>query len=126
MTGFYGEMREIASEILGEFKQGVVTLTQITNGPRDPATPHLPGPAIETVYPLDATVSTVFRDNASRALVEGSLIAMSDLVVTFAPPPVVPTLSDKLTIDGETHEIKQINAIPAAGTVVVYKLFVAS
>lgn len=43
MTGFYAEMQEMASELLAEFKQGVVSLNRTTTGEPDPATPWEPG-----------------------------------------------------------------------------------
>ncbi|WP_287241779.1 hypothetical protein [Mesorhizobium sp.] len=43
MARFYDEMhQEFASEMLGEFKQGVVMLTRTVTAPPDPSTPWIP------------------------------------------------------------------------------------
>jgi hypothetical protein len=126
MSAFYQEMADIASGILAEFKQGLVTLSKTVPGTPDPATPWLPGTPTTETYELDATVSTAYVENASAAYQDGSLIEMSDLIVTCAVPPVAPSLDALIVIDGRPHTIKQINAIPAAGTTVAYKIFVGS
>ncbi|MBB4000964.1 hypothetical protein [Aurantimonas endophytica] len=123
---FYEEMQGIASGILAEFNQGTVTLQKTVPGAPDPNTPWLPGAPTTETYDLDATVSTAYVENASAAYQDGSLIEMSDLIVTCAVPPVAPSLDDIITIDGKPHTIKQINAIPAAGTPVAFKIFVGS
>lgn len=123
---FYEEMQGIASGILAEFKQGTVTLQKTVPGAPDPATPWLPGAPTTETHDLEATVSTAYVENASAAYQDGSLIEMSDLIVTCAVPPVAPSLDDGIIIDGKPHTIKQINAIPAAGTPVAFKIFVGS
>ena len=122
--GFYDEMQAVAAGLLAEFKQGVVMLMQMTPGTPDPATPWIPGEPTETTYELDATVSAAYVNNASATYEDGSLILASDLIVTCAVPPVAPQMGDRLAIDGRSYSIKQVNALPAAGTPAAYKIFV--
>lgn len=118
--GFYDEMQDMASELLAEFKQGSVQLRKLTAGASDPDTPWEPGTETTATYELDATVSRV-----QQKYVDGSLIIESDNQVTFAVPEVVPDQNDILVIDGVEHSMKDLRAIPAAGTTVAWIAFVA-
>lgn len=122
--GFYDEMQDVATELLGEFQQGVVQLVRVTQGASDPATPWEPGVPTETTYELNATVGTTYVNNASATYDDGSLILASDVVVTCSVPVVTPMLSDRVVIDGRAYSVKQVNALPAAGTPAAYKIFV--
>lgn len=122
--GFYDEMQDVASELLAEFKQGAVTLTQTTRGSPDPATPWIPGAPTETTYNLSATVGAAYVSNASATYDDGTLILASDLIVTCAAPPVAPEMGSTVTIDERGYSIKQITALPAGGTPAAYKIFV--
>lgn len=117
---FYEEMRGVATELLGEFLQGVVQLVRVTPGAPDPATPWEPGAPTETTYALEATVSRV-----AEKYVDGTLIVATDNQVMFAVPQVVPTLADKLLIDGTVQVMKDLRPIPGAGVTVAYIAFVA-
>ena len=118
--GFYDEMADTAAELLGEFAQGKVTLTQITPGTPDPATPWIPGSPTETTYDLQATVARLHHRYEN-----GTLITEIGDMVTFAVPPVAPGLADKLTIDGITRSITNLTPIPAAGDPVAWKAWCA-
>lgn len=122
--GFYDEMQATAAGLLAEFKQGTVTLTRIAPGVSDPATPWIPGAPTETPYDLDATVGAAYVDNASATYDDGSLILASDLIVTCAVPPIVPQMTDAISIDGKGYAIKRIVALPAAGVPAAYKISV--
>lgn len=124
MNDFYAEMADVATELLTEFKQGVVTLTRVTHGEADPATPWIPGGTTEQAYDLNATVAAVTVDQANAQYIDGTTITNADVVVTCAVPPVVPTLTDTLSIDGKVRIIKKIVQVPAAGIPIVFKLFV--
>ncbi|TIL30322.1 hypothetical protein [Mesorhizobium sp.] len=65
--------QEFASEMLGEFKQGVVMLTRTVTAPPDPSTPWIPGEPVTTVYPLDAVMRRV-----SQKYVDGTLTVATD------------------------------------------------
>jgi hypothetical protein len=118
--GFYDDMADVASEVLAEFKQGVVTLVRSTTTIPDPAEPW--NKTVTTAsYSLNASVRRVEGD-----YVDGALILATDNQVTFAVPAVTPVLADKITIDGVAHAIKDLRPIPAAGTPVAYIAFVAA
>lgn len=120
MADFYDEMQEFASEMLGEFKQGVVAISRTVTAPADPSTPWIPGAPTTTVYPLDAVVRRV-----SQKYVDGTLIVATDNQITFAVPVVVPAMTDMLIIDGAELVMKDLRPIPPAGTPVAYIAFVA-
>ncbi|PSM18225.1 hypothetical protein [Nitratireductor sp. StC3] len=119
---FYDEMREAADDLLGEFAQGVVTLTQqVDSGaPIDPAKPWLGSIIDEQVYALDATVRRV-----AQKFVDGTLIVATDDQITFAVPAVAPTMDDTFSVDGTVRVLKDLRPIPAAGDPVAYVAFVA-
>ncbi|WP_246689047.1 hypothetical protein [Mesorhizobium sp. WSM4310] len=110
----------MAVALLGEFKQGAVTLKRETPGVADPAQPWVPvEPTVET-WPLDAVVRRV-----SQKYIDGTLIVATDNQITFAVPATVPAMTDTLVIDCAEHAMKDLRPIPAAGTPVAYIAFVA-
>lgn len=117
---FYDEMRGVADELLGEFKQGTVTLSRTVTAEPDPATPWIPGTETTTTYPLDAVVKRV-----DQRYENGVLIVQTGDIVTFAVPAVVPAFTDKLVIDGIERVITSLRPTPAAGVTVAWKAFVA-
>lgn len=117
---FYDDMAAVAADVLAEFKQGAVVLIRNTRAPADPSTPWIPGAATPTSYTLDATVRGV-----SGEFVDGTEILATDLQVTSAVPPVVPSIAtDTMTIDGRAVTILRIEQVPAAGTPVAYRFLV--
>jgi hypothetical protein len=114
--GFYDDMADVASSVLAEFKQGVVTLTHSVPGTPDPETPWIPADPTETTYTLDAVVSPV-----GEQFIDGTTILASDEMVSAAPFGVEPEPGDTLSIDGVTVTIIKQMRIPSAGTVVVWK-----
>ncbi|WP_336802470.1 hypothetical protein [Kaistia sp. MMO-174] len=118
--GFYDEMQDVATELLSEFKQGVVQLIRVTPGAPDPATPWEPGPPTQATYDLKATVT---REH--QRYENGVLIVETGDMVMFAVPEVTPLLSDKLVIDGAVRSITNLTPIPAAGDPVAWKAWCA-
>ncbi|TPN26622.1 hypothetical protein FKO01_25450 [Mesorhizobium sp. B2-3-3] len=117
---FYAEMADMASELLGEFNQGVVTLKRETPGVVDPDRPWVPVELTVETWPLAAVARRV-----SQKYVDGTLIIATDNQITFAVPAAVPAMTDTLLIDGVEHAMKDLRQIPAAGTPVAYIAFVA-
>lgn len=118
---FYSDMAAIASDILTEFKQGAVVLTHMTDTgtPLDVDAPWLGNTMTPVDYPLSATVSGV-----SEEFVNGTTIVASDLEITAAVLAVEPVQADTVTIDGKAVTLLKIVRIPAAGTVVAWRLIV--
>lgn len=117
--GFYDEMADIATELLGEFQQGSVQLVRSVSAPSDPSTPWQPGDPTLATYDLAAAVRGV-----SQRYVDGTTILSSDQQVTCAVPPVTPDMTtDTLLIDGIAVTVLKNMPIPASGTPVAY-LFV--
>lgn len=121
MTDFYDEMRGVADELLGEFKQGSVVLKRETPGIPDPDKPWEPVEPTAETWELSAAVRRV-----STKYVDGTLIIATDNQVTFAVPATVPLMTDHLVIDGREQAIKDLRPLPAAGTVVAHIAFVAA
>ena len=113
---FYGDMQGIASELLKEFKQGVVAYME-PGAVTGPDYAPVIGPEVEHV--LDAAVSGVggmYRDS--------TLIRQTDKLVTAAVFGAVPTMAGAIVVDGQRLQIVQIKAVPEAGTVICWKIVV--
>src|SRR5690606_26331528 len=119
MSDFYGDMAGIASEILAEFKQGVITLTKTAPGEPDPATPWISGEPIEVTYPLDATAKPV-----SEEFINGTTIIATDIEIVSAVFGADPDPADQVEIDGRPATTIKVMRIPAAGTVVAWRFIV--
>ena len=119
MSAFYEEMAGIATELLGEFSQGTITLSKSgTSTPApNPWEPPVTGDA--TPYTLKATARPV-----EEKFVDGTTIFSTDIEVTAAPFGSDPDPSDAITIDGKAYSIVTVMRIPAAGTVVAWKIVV--
>jgi hypothetical protein len=119
MAGFYDEMQEVATDLLTEFQQGQVSLKRVTTTPGE----NEWDPPTETseTWPLKAAVRTV-----SMKYVDGTLIIAGDRQVTFAVPDTTPLLTDLLAIDGKDHAMKDLRALPGAGTVAAWIAFIAA
>lgn len=117
----------IAVEVAAAFeevRQGTVVLQRITYAAPDPATPWIPGEATAVAYDLDAIASAVTVDQANAKFIDGTTITTADIVLTCSVPPVVPAMTDTLTVDGEVRMIKKIVQVPSAGVPVLFKIFV--
>lgn len=119
MPSFYDEMAEMATELLGEFKQGEVSLKRIVSVP----VPNPWDPPTETAqtWSLAATVKRLHQRYEN-----GVLIVETGDMVTFAVPEVEPLLTDTLIIDGAERVITNLTPIPPAGTVLAYKAWCAA
>lgn len=115
MADFYKDMQKLASDVIKEFQQGVVTYTAMIagNGPADD-----PGEPREVTKEIPATVQGVqFR------YIDGTNIVASDGQLTMpADLGVVPSIEGYITVDGKRHRIIQVTAIPPAGTPVAYSI----
>lgn len=113
----YDDLRPTVTEIMDEFKQGVVTLIQVTagSGPIDN-----PGPSIETSHALTATVKGV-----SFKFVKDGLAVSSDLEVTSATiSTVIPDENDFISIDDTRYKIVKFILIPPTTDTIAWKFIV--
>lgn len=114
----YEELRDtVAKPLLKEFKQGSISLIQMTpgSGPIDN-----PGPATQTTISLDAVAKGV-----SFKYVRDGFATSTDLIVTAAiVDGITPTKNDFIEIDGVRHKIIEDISPPAAGSRVVWKFIV--
>lgn len=117
MSDFYSDMQNVAAEILGEFKQGVIAYIGVTPG-NGPA--HNPGPSVEAAPVI---VSGVARGVKAK-YVDGTTIVATDLQMTMPGKGVAPAMNGFVTIDGVRHKIVHIDRKPSAGTVVAWTVII--
>lgn len=115
--GFYDEMQAVASELLAEFKQGVVQLVQSTpgTGPIDN-----PGDGTTTTTDLDAVVKGV----SYKYLRDANILTTDLQVIAAIVPDITPTPNDFIIIDGISHKIVQDISTPASDVRAVWKWIV--
>jgi hypothetical protein len=116
---FYEEMAGIATELLGEFKQGTVAfiIPGTTTPGENPWDPPIVTPP--QAFDLDATAKGV-----SEQYVGTDGIVGTDTEVTIAPFGEELTTSTPLTIDGQAVTVVKVMRIPRAGEVVAWKVVV--
>lgn len=110
---FYDEMQDVATELLQEFKQGVI----VYRGPTQGAQPWEPVTYTDTPV-SGGTVSGVSQQYTN------DLTTTSDLHAILPVFGVTPTNSGRLIIDGTERQIIRVMPSPAAGTVVCWHVFV--
>lgn len=114
----YDDMQKLATEILTEFKQGVIQLVTVTPG-NGPA--HNPGPATETTVTL---VGAVARGIKFKYVQMGLGVA-SDMQVTHSVQQgATPAINGFVIIDGVRYKIVNIVDKPGAGVIVAHTLIV--
>ena len=121
MSSFYGNLQSTAKRLMKQFKQGAVYHVRDGDPTGDPWNPQ-PGVPIET--PVDATVSGVSQMYVGQPLENGTMISQSDLVVTIPDFGLAPLLGDRIKLDGVIKNIIKIDRIPAAGTVIAWRVFI--
>lgn len=114
---FYEDMQKIASDLLTEFKQGVIEYGRITPG-AGPA--DNPGPSTITWQTLKGAVAR----GVSQKYIASSLAVATDQQITMSADQLVPNIRDKAKIDGVELKIVHVLPRPAAGTVAAYTLIV--
>ncbi len=115
--GFYDEMASTAAGLLGEFKQGVVSLKRLVNSAASAQTPWKKGEAQDPeIYSLNAVARRLHQRYENGVLI----VETGDMVI-FAVPEVVPLVTDKLVLDGVDRTITNLTPIPPLGTTVAYK-----
>ena len=121
----YDDMQVAATDMLSEFKQGIVTLSRTTKGTIDPNEPFIPVAGVTTVYTLNATVKAVsMKFISGQTFIDGTTILATDKEVTCAIFAIEPEPGDIVTIDGAQMSIVKVMRIPGAGTAIVFKLIV--
>ena len=113
---FYQDCQDTAKELLTEFRQGVIIYT-----PKGSQTGSSWNPDYSAGTPV--TVDGVAK-TVSGKYVDGTNIMSTDKEVTLPEFGQEPKLDGSLSIDGVDHEIVGVHRIPAAGTVVAWRLFV--
>lgn len=113
---FYGKMQGLATKLINQFKQGTVTITRITTTPN--GTEPWNATDGSQSYDLAATVSRV-----EQKYIDGTLIVGTENQITFAVPPITPTMGDTFALDGVVMTLKDLRPIPPVGTPVAYIAF---
>ncbi len=113
----YDEARLAVQNAMPEFKQGTISLVQVTAGA---GAIDNPGTPTEVTTALNATVSgSIFK------YVQMGLAMMSDLVVVAAPiDGITITKNDFIVIDGKRCKIIEDVSKPGAGVIAAWKFIV--
>lgn len=117
MANIYADLQKVASDVIGEFKQGEMVYIGLTAGTG--GTIDNPAEPVET----ETAFNGVAR-GAQFKYVDNSKIFASDLQITMPADGVTPTLAGFIEIDGTRYKIVGVDAIPPAGTPVAYRVFV--
>jgi hypothetical protein len=114
----YDDMRQVASDVIGEFKQGSIAYVELQ--PVAGATPDNPGTPVPVTYPVNGVTRPV-----EFKYVDGTNIVQSDEQFTIAAlDGVTPTMEGYATIDGRQAKIVGIKRIPAAGDPITFVVIV--
>jgi hypothetical protein len=112
----YSEMQGVATELLTEFKQGVIQYVQIVPG-SGPA--YNPGPSQE----IPVTINGATAGGISFKYVKMGLGVAGDMQINMAVQAnITPAINGFVKIDGVQYKITQIIPKPAAGIPVTYTL----
>jgi hypothetical protein len=113
MANIYDDLRQVAVDVFGEFKQGDVHYVSLTASVG--ARPDRPNEPVETITPVNATVKPV-----STKYVDGTHIIQSDVEISFANTGLIPSLTGFFTVDGARFKIIEVMKRPAAGNPVSF------
>lgn len=113
----YDELKPVVQGLMSEFKQGTISLIQLTAGT---GAADNPGTPTEVTTALDATVQ-----GAPFKYVRDGFATVSDMLVTAAViEGITITKNDFIVIDGIRCKIIEDVSVPAAGTKVAWKFIV--
>jgi len=112
---FYTRLQATATKLLEEYSQGAIT--HIRDGaPTGPSYDPTPGQAVAT--PVTASVKGV-----SARYVQDGFISAQDLELICSVFGFDPVQSDRFSIDGRVLQVIMVEPIPAAGTIVAWRVF---
>ncbi len=119
---FYKDMAKTALGVISDFQQGVLALERQTLvAGAEPWDPEIP--TFET-FPFVGVVQAV-----DRRYVDGVVVATDRMAIIPAdslPVSVVPSLNDRVLIDGVPTTIKRVIRVPEAGVIIVYRVVLGS
>ena len=117
MADFHDQLRDVASQLFEQFKQGVVQYVALT--PQAGATPDEPGEPVETSTTVNATVRAV-----STKYVDGTSVLQTDKEISLPNDGIYPDPKGFFLVDGIRHKIIEKMNRPAAGTPVSFTCIV--
>ena len=117
MVSLYADLQKVASGVIGEFQQSQMVYIALSAGTG--GTPDNPAEPVETEHAFPGTVR-----GAQFKYIDNSKIFASDMQVTMPADMTVPALDGFVEIDGTRYKIVGVDAVPPAGTPVVYRIFV--
>lgn len=116
VANLYERMQSTAGRLLTAYTQGPFTYYKpgATSGPAyDPVVDP------ETEHSVDGVAKGV-----EQKYIKDGYISGSDIQVTLKSFDVAPTLDGEILVNGRRRQIIEVQQIPAAGTVVAWRLFV--
>lgn len=122
MAGFYGEMQDLAGEILSDddFNQGVIRYI----APDTPGDTPWYAPTPGTPITLEGAVANGVSQKYLSEKVTSSDIQVTASVFGIGVVGFTPVIGGVVEIDGVERQVVEVKPVPAAGTVVVWKIFV--
>jgi len=117
MSQFYDRMRATATKLLTTYKQGTVEIG------RPVVTPGA-NPWDAPTTATDWTALNAVARGVSQALVDGTQVLASDLMILVAVSDYAYQVSDLIRLDGKQVAIVRVDQIPAAGDPVVIRFIV--
>ena len=117
----YQRSQSTAKRLLDKFQQGVISHVR-DGAPTGPEWDPQPGDPVVT--PVVGAVRGVSQHYVGQPLENGTMITQSDLMATLPEFGISPNTSDRLKVDGRDYAIIKVERIPAAGTVIVWKVFI--
>jgi hypothetical protein len=114
---FYGDLRNVATGLLREFKQGTVEAGRAVSVPGATAW------AAPTITVQWTPINAVAR-GVSQKYVDGANIIATDRQVTIEAGVWSFQAGDRLRIDNKEVVVLRVDPIPAAGAPVAWRVFV--
>ena len=115
MSDFYNDMQNIATDLITEFKQGVIQYVDVTAGGGPPDNPGTPTEVFHTVDAVARGVSFKYVDGTSIFSTDEQITISGDQVFT-------PNGDGFVMVDTIRYKVVKIVRKPAAGTAVAYTI----
>lgn len=139
--GIYDDLDPIVKDLMAEFKQGRITVREVTVSARPPelaSWENFTQTRITRLYELDAVAKAVgLQGREGISLANGESVRADDLVITCSDrmwlvevdgqpvtrveAPLDVGLLDTLSVDGAAGQVMAITNVPAAGKALVHK-----
>jgi hypothetical protein len=127
MAGFYESLQAGTKSLLSDLQSTTVTVQRVTSSVPSADSDYSAGSVTRDSYTMPGVVMGVEQE-----YVDGELVKADDLQIIVSPfatkngteQTFEPLISDEFSINSKVHVANKIERVPAAGTPVVYLIFV--